>query len=133
MINPEVHGIGYQQGPRYQSHLSACVFHRDDYQCRYCGHKSTPGNRLTKDHVIPVSAMGPTRRDNLVAACYACNQAKGNKPIAVFLADQPDLLKEIQAQLLLPLAGATPTNVIISQLLKHLETQDIALTQTCCR
>jgi len=57
--------------------------------CVYCGKKDLlkdptgkkqPKNLATIDHVKPLS-KGGSRYDesNLVVACYACNQAKGDK------------------------------------------------------
>lgn len=49
---------------------------RDDLICQYCGaHK----NKLTIDHVIPVSKGGKSSFENCVAACQDCNNKKGNK------------------------------------------------------
>ena len=48
---------------------------RDDFICQYCGaHK----NKLTIDHVIPVSKGGKSSFDNCVAACQDCNNKKGS-------------------------------------------------------
>lgn len=32
---------------------------------------------MTTDHVKPLSSRGYDKRKNVVACCYACNQAKG--------------------------------------------------------
>lgn len=54
------------------------VLARDQYCCQYCGIQ--PGkNHLTVDHVIPRSKGGLTVWDNIVTACAACNQRKGNR------------------------------------------------------
>lgn len=44
-------------------------------RCVYCGQQSRPLS-LTKDHLLPRSRGGGTRR-NLVPACPACNSEKG--------------------------------------------------------
>lgn len=36
--------------------------------------------RVTRDHLIPRSKGGPQGRSNVVAACYACNNLRGNMP-----------------------------------------------------
>lgn len=36
--------------------------------------------RLTRDHVIPLSLGGKDKRRNIVMACQACNEVKGNMP-----------------------------------------------------
>ncbi len=51
------------------------VFLRDRFACQYCGGHED----LTFDHVIPRSRGGLTTWDNIVAACSACNFAKGGK------------------------------------------------------
>jgi hypothetical protein len=45
---------------------------------RYCGCQRD----LTLDHVVPVSMGGGNSWANLVTACMACNQRKGNKSLA---------------------------------------------------
>lgn len=51
---------------------------RDGYTCQYCG-QALPAGRLTIDHVLPQSRGGGWSWGNLVAACPACNAAKGNR------------------------------------------------------
>jgi 5-methylcytosine-specific restriction endonuclease McrA len=46
--------------------------------CAYCGVKQTRKIKLTRDHVIPVTKVGPTRRNNIVPACSRCNSSKSN-------------------------------------------------------
>lgn len=41
-------------------------------------------NSLTLDHVVPLAKGGPDTFDNTVAACHACNQAKGMLDIEEF-------------------------------------------------
>jgi 5-methylcytosine-specific restriction endonuclease McrA len=53
-----------------------------DGLCSYCGER-TP--HLTGDHVIPRSHHGVTRISNIVPACGACNNAKGDKSLLMFL------------------------------------------------
>lgn len=54
------------------------LFHRDRQICAYCG-DSLPGNRLTRDHVVPVSQGGRDTWMNVVAACKSCNQRKSGR------------------------------------------------------
>jgi 5-methylcytosine-specific restriction endonuclease McrA len=51
---------------------------RDRHRCQYCGSK---GNQfdLTIDHIVPRSRGGRTTPENLCAACFACNQRKGDR------------------------------------------------------
>ena len=46
--------------------------------CAYC--RVAPGT--TRDHIIPLSAGGPHRIENLVPACRECNSRKHTKRIA---------------------------------------------------
>lgn len=51
------------------------VLRRDHYACQYCGSHDD----LTLDHVQPRSRGGKHGWDNVVTACRACNQRKGNR------------------------------------------------------
>lgn len=56
-------------------------------RCAYCGiqmqmwryrkWRRVPRDAATLDHIIPKCRGGKHRRDNLVAACYGCNNEKG--------------------------------------------------------
>lgn len=52
---------------------------RDGNRCMYCGKAPKGHERLTLDHVIPVSRGGKGVWENLVACCSDCNQRKDNK------------------------------------------------------
>jgi len=52
------------------------VMARDDFKCQYCGNRF-PMHKLNYDHVIPRRQGGKTVWDNIVAACYECNEKKG--------------------------------------------------------
>jgi 5-methylcytosine-specific restriction endonuclease McrA len=54
------------------------VFCRDRFKCQYCGNKFDASD-LTFEHVVPRSAGGQTRWDNIVAACDRCNSLKGSR------------------------------------------------------
>ncbi len=56
------------------------IFYRDDFICQYCATRFLR-KELTIDHVIPSSKGGPFTWENLVAACYSCNNKKGDKII----------------------------------------------------
>lgn len=51
---------------------------RDDFRCQYCSNKFVL-RRLTYDHVVPRSRGGRTTWENIVMACYPCNEAKRNR------------------------------------------------------
>ena len=54
------------------------ILARDRHRCQYCGMKGGPFD-LTIDHIIPRSRGGRTAAENLCAACFACNQRKGDR------------------------------------------------------
>ena len=47
--------------------------------CCYCGRTMRKGERLTRDHLEPVSEGGATTQDNIVPACGSCNSSKGKE------------------------------------------------------
>ena len=54
------------------------LFERDRYLCMYCGQKHRVAN-LTRDHVYPRCRGGLDSWENVVTACFACNQRKGGR------------------------------------------------------
>jgi len=53
--------------------------------CYYCNNK-IPVNKLTMDHIIPISRGGKTTKSNVVTACKECNNnKKNNLPIELFI------------------------------------------------
>lgn len=44
-------------------------------RCHYCGH-AFPADKLTMDHVVPVSRGGRSIKSNVVPCCAACNKSK---------------------------------------------------------
>jgi 5-methylcytosine-specific restriction endonuclease McrA len=67
--------------------LARKAFHRQHGLCFWCKRPMMLGSHggngacdpltMTADHVQPVWDGGQTRPDNIVAACYACNQERG--------------------------------------------------------
>ena len=57
------------------------VLKRDGYVCQYCGDEATQ-----VDHVISRASGGGHELENLLSCCAKCNQLKGSKNQAVFLA-----------------------------------------------
>ena len=86
--------------------------------------------RLELDHVRP-RAVGSDRVDNLVACCHQCNTQKGNQPIEVFLANQPQLLKRITDRLNRSnLASAAHMNTVLPALIEDLRATGLPLQLT---
>lgn len=50
------------------------ILHRDRNRCGYCGDLAN-----TIDHIFPRSRGGLDTWDNLISACFACNQRKRNR------------------------------------------------------
>ncbi|GAB3176738.1 5-methylcytosine-specific restriction endonuclease McrA [Micromonospora palomenae] len=61
----------FHAGPAWSR---AAVLRRDDRCCAYCG-----GPASTIDHILPRSRGGRNTWKNTTAACYACNQRKGDR------------------------------------------------------
>lgn len=53
------------------------VLRRDRHCCQYCGNTK----QLTLDHVIPRSKGGKHTWNNVVTACKACNNHKGDRTL----------------------------------------------------
>lgn len=53
------------------------VFDRDGHTCLNCGSR----DRLSIDHIIPLSKGGLNDKDNLQCLCLTCNLSKGAKTI----------------------------------------------------
>lgn len=54
------------------------LFHRDRQMCAYCG-DVFPTQRLTRDHIVPVSHGGADTWMNVATACRPCNQRKAGR------------------------------------------------------
>lgn len=54
------------------------LIRRDDNTCQYCGLRLA-NDRLTIDHILPVSRGGATDWDNCVLACHRCNGRKADR------------------------------------------------------
>jgi 5-methylcytosine-specific restriction endonuclease McrA len=53
------------------------VFVRDGWKCLRCGEDDK--EKLTLDHIVPVSRGGSDEDENLQTLCKRCNEMKGNK------------------------------------------------------
>lgn len=49
------------------------------YTCVYC--RGFFGDKITMDHVVPLSKGGNHTQSNIVPACHSCNASKGNKSL----------------------------------------------------
>jgi len=67
----------YKKVPYRQIELSRKnIFKRDNNCCQYCGTRTAA---LTIDHIVPKSRGGGDTWENLVTACFRCNNIKGNR------------------------------------------------------
>lgn len=57
-----------------------------DERCAYCSRpfQAETDARATLDHVVALARGGPDTRDNCVAACHRCNQAKRDMDAETF-------------------------------------------------
>ncbi len=53
------------------------LFLRDQFRCQYCN-KKFKASELTFDHVISRAKGGVSTWDNVVSACFKCNNKKGS-------------------------------------------------------
>ena len=114
--NPEVKGIGYQQGVNYSfANSKAYVLDRDNYTCQSCKGKSKD-NRKEVHHIIFRSNNGSDDPENLITLCKSCHDSlhdnklnlnlKGKKKGKLKHATQ---MNSIRIQLLKRLPEATET------------------------
>ena len=55
------------------------ILYRDGHECVWCRVPLAPGDRLLSlEHVVPRLKGGPAWPENEVAACKACNRARGH-------------------------------------------------------
>lgn len=52
------------------------VLKRDGFKCQYCGGTPQEGYILHVDHKTPRSKGGRAEMDNLITACWLCNEGK---------------------------------------------------------
>ncbi|MEW6734854.1 MAG: HNH endonuclease [Acidobacteriota bacterium] len=70
--------INIRARQRRSASKRTAILMRDRFRCQYCGIKGTAFD-LTLDHILPRSRGGSTEPENLCAACFACNQRKGER------------------------------------------------------
>jgi 5-methylcytosine-specific restriction endonuclease McrA len=67
-----------------RSKLRRLAIERAKGSCEYCG-LSQVGQEATFhiDHIVPISAGGPTEPENLALACVSCSLRKGARETAI--------------------------------------------------
>lgn len=51
------------------------MYRRDQHQCGYCG-RVYREDKLSRDHIIPISRGGPNIWTNVITSCKTCNREK---------------------------------------------------------
>jgi len=107
LVNPEIAGVGYQQGTLAGFEVREYLLAKWHRRCAYCyasgiGFDSVP---LNIDHIHPRARGGSNRVSNLTLACIPCNQTKDARDVAEFVTDSTRLAR-ITAHAKLPLADA---------------------------
>ena len=69
-------------GSRTWSKIRHRILMRDGFTCQYCGNDDR--EKMTVDHVIPISKGGTDEDFNLVAACQKCNYSKNDRMTPFF-------------------------------------------------
>lgn len=83
-----------------------------NHRCGYCGlafeydRGSAHPLSLTTDHVVPLGKQGRRTWENEIAACWACNQERGDRPADEFFA-------EVKARLLI--GDAPPQRLMLER------------------
>ena len=110
--DPDIAGVGYQQGTLRGTEIREYVLTRDNHTCVYCEARGVgPGAvPLNLDHVHPKSKGGSDRPSNLVTSCVPCNQAKDNMWVEDYLKDRPDVLARVNRHRKQPLKDAAAVN-----------------------
>ena len=71
--------LKYRRIPRQNRSVSRKgLLLRDRNTCQYCG-QTLPAGSLTLDHVVPRSRGGISAWENIVSACFPCNNRKGDR------------------------------------------------------
>jgi len=105
--NPAISDVEYQQGELLGYEVREYLLEKWGRQCAYCDAQNVP---LEIDHIHPRSRGGSDRVSNLTLACHPCNQRKGARDVAEFLAQAPERARKILAQATRPLRDAAAVN-----------------------
>lgn len=95
LVNPNVYGYKYQQGPRYNlTNSKQYVLYRDNYTCQSCN-TSKPNTQLEVHHIIPRYNNGSDHHSNLITLCNKCHTNIHNSGILpTFYTSNEILLKQ---------------------------------------
>ena len=72
ILNPEIQGIGYQQGPQLNFwNVREYVLWRDNHRCQHCKGKSK--DKILNVHHVESRKTGGDSPDNLITLCKTCH------------------------------------------------------------
>ena len=118
MMNTDIQREEYQKGTLFGTEVRAYLMHKWEGRCAYCGKEG----KLEVEHVHPRSRGGSNSVNNLVVACRPCNEKKGNKSLAEFLAKKPAQLKRIQDEIGKSYVDTAAVNATKYRLIDELKT-----------
>ena len=125
MQNPEVSGVGYQQGTLAGYEVREYLLEKWHRTCVYCKAQNAP---LQIEHLTPKSRGGSDRVSNLALACEKCNQKKANRPLEDFLKGKPELLNALLRQAKAPLKDAAAVNSTRNAIVTALQALGLPVT-----
>lgn len=70
--------------PDISKRKNFAIHESNGFRCHYCGRRYHP-SFLHVDHIVPRSAGGSIRPDNLTTACITCNCMKGDLSVDAFM------------------------------------------------
>ena len=117
MSNAEISGIEYQQGTLLGYTIREYLLEKWQCTCAYCGEKDKP---LQVEHIRAKARKGGNGVANLAIACGYCNNEKNTTPIEIYLQNDPERLKKIQAQAQSSLSDAAAVNATRNKLFETL-------------
>lgn len=78
LVNPDIAGKEYQEGPLYRSDIRTFLCKTYENTCQHC--KGVSGNhKMEWEHILPKSRGGSNSIYNATWACHACNDEKDDR------------------------------------------------------
>lgn len=109
--NPDISGVEYQQGTLFGYEIKEYLLDKYGHQCQYCGGAS--GDKVLEwEHIQPKSKGGSNSVKNATLTCHACNQAKGNRSLKEWLAEEAAIAKKESPKSRVTLAETRVSGII---------------------
>lgn len=95
ILNPEIQGKEYQEGPLFNSNLRQYVFARDNYTCQWCKGKS-------KSSILHIHHWNYWRGDHtnkpssVITLCDKCNDSKNHKENGFLYGWEPKITNNLK-------------------------------------